>query len=80
MCSVWYGLNPATRVVPLAMMMAPAASGRARYCRFAHTETARAKPMHNKGFGRTDSEGFSAHPWPSRAIAGLRGSFCSRVR
>src|SRR5690349_15510829 len=25
--------------------------------------------MHNKGFGRTDSEGFSAHPWPSRTLA-----------
>src|SRR4051794_9350391 len=50
-------------------MMAPAAFGRVRYCRFAHAETACAKPMHNKDFGRTDSEGFSAHSEPSRTPA-----------
>ena len=44
------------------MIMAYAASGRARCCRFVHAETARAKPMYNKGFGRTKSERFSAHP------------------
>src|SRR3954468_13029526 len=50
-------------------MMAPAAFGRVRYCRFVHTETARAKPMHSKGLWRTDSEEFSAHPEPSRTPA-----------
>src|SRR3954469_11281011 len=51
------------------MIMAYAASGRARSCRFAHTETARAKPMHSKGLWRPDSEEFSAHPEPSRTPA-----------
>src|SRR3954468_20333929 len=50
-------------------MMAPAAFGRARSCRFVHTETARAKPMHSKGLWRPDSEEFSAHPEPSRTPA-----------
>src|SRR4051812_18767979 len=50
-------------------MMAPAAFGRIRYCRFVHTETARAKPMHSKGLWRPDSEEFSAHPEPSRTPA-----------
>src|SRR3954464_7426305 len=50
-------------------MMAPAAFGRVRYCRFAHAETAPAKPMHNKGSKETNSEGFSAHPEPSRRSA-----------
>src|SRR4051794_542688 len=50
-------------------MMAPAAFGRVRYCRFVHTETARAKPMHSKGLWRPDSEEFSAHPEPSRTPA-----------
>src|SRR3954467_453623 len=69
MCSVRQGLNPATLIAPLATMIAPAASGCARTCRFAHAETACAKPMHNKDFGRTDSEGFSAHWEPSRTPA-----------
>src|SRR3954447_10452449 len=69
MCSVRQGLNPATLIAPLATMIAPAASGCARTCRFAHAETACAKPMHNKDFGRTDSEGFSAHAEPSRTPA-----------
>src|SRR3954469_13528890 len=69
MCSVRQGLNPATLIAPLATMIAPAASGCARTCRFAHAETACAKPMHNKDFGRTDSEGFSAHSEPSRTPA-----------
>src|SRR3954452_1082377 len=51
------------------MIMAPAAFGRVRSCRFVHTETARAKPMHSKGLWRTDSEEFSAHPEPSRTPA-----------
>src|SRR3954469_509191 len=50
-------------------MMAPAAFGRVRSCRFVHTETARAKPMHSKGLWRPDSEEFSAHPEPSRTPA-----------
>src|SRR3954464_12417102 len=50
-------------------MMAPAAFGRVRYCRFAHAETAPAKPMHNKGSKETNSEGFRAHPEPSRRSA-----------
>src|SRR5215213_8953600 len=50
-------------------MSAPTASDRARYCRFVHTETAPAKPMHNKGSKETNSEGFSAHPEPSRRSA-----------
>src|SRR3954463_10424829 len=50
-------------------MMAPAAFGRVRSCRFAHAETARAKPMHSKGLWRPDSEEFSAHPEPSRTPA-----------
>src|SRR5215212_6916691 len=50
-------------------MIAPTASDRARYCRFVHTETAPAKPMHNKGSKETNSEGFSAHPEPSRRSA-----------
>src|SRR3954453_7363851 len=50
-------------------MMAPAAFGRVRYCRFVHAETARAKPMHSKGLWRPDSEEFSAHPEPSRTPA-----------
>src|SRR4051812_28610580 len=69
MCSVWQGLNPATLIAPLATMMAPAASGPARYCRFVHTETAPAKPMRNKGSDETNSEGFSAHPELSRRSA-----------
>src|SRR3954452_18613123 len=51
------------------MIMAPAAFGRVRSCRFVHTETARAKPMHSKGLWRPDSEEFSAHPEPSRTPA-----------
>src|SRR3982751_6903410 len=69
MCSVWQGLNPATLIAPLATMIAPAASGRAQYCRFVHTETAPAKPMRNKGSDETNSEGFSAHPELSRRSA-----------
>src|SRR3954453_19017142 len=50
-------------------MIAPAASDRARTCRFVHTETAPAKPMRNKGSDETNSEGFSAHPELSRRSA-----------
>src|SRR3954466_5170389 len=69
MCSVWQGLNPATLIVPLATMIAPAASGCARTYRFAHSQTAHAKSMHNKGPKETNSEGFSAHPELSRRSA-----------
>src|SRR3954471_2688058 len=69
MCSVWQGLNPATLIAPLATMVAPTASGRARTYRFVHSETAPAKPMHNKGSDETNSEGFSAHPETSRRSA-----------
>src|SRR3954466_5445411 len=69
MCSVWQGLNPATLIAPLATMIAPAASGCARTCRFVTSQTAHAKPMHNKGSDETNSEGFSAHPELSRRSA-----------